>query len=516
MRTRQGRAGARLDSAAPRALPPAAMEAPPPRPALIAFTPLPPARNGIADYAALLLGALATDYDIAAAAEDWRAAAPPGIAVLDAALAHRRILPATRVLHQLGNNAQHGFVLRALRRHPGVVTLHDPGLLHLHEVAGEGLQAILAGMAGAHPALAPFARQLREEGISTRANHVLFDLAGEALARSRAVVVHSRFAAARLRATQGAARTRHVAVIPHPLPPVAMPERGAARAALGLAEGRFLVVTAGFATAAKRFDWLIAALDAAIAAGADLDWIHAGAERAEEFPLSARIAERPALAARARVTGWLEGPALDTHIAAADALVNLRFPSAGESSGSLARGFAAGACCLVSDTAGYAELPRDAVLHLPLAGAAPALAAALRALARDPALARRIGAAGRRFALREMALPAVARAYRAILEESHERPAPARAAAPGAQPIVLPGGPGLDAGAVAAALSRREGPCRMLLAVPDLDALVAWTLDRPGLVAALLPPEAALRGLRIQAPPATPGLLLELDLPWRA
>jgi hypothetical protein len=61
--------------------------------------------------------------------------------------------------------------------------------------------------------------------------------------------------------------------------------------------------------------------------------------------------------------------------------VNLRFPSAGESSGSLARGFAAGVCCVVSDTGAYAELPRDAVLHVPLAGAVPALAEALAALA---------------------------------------------------------------------------------------------------------------------------------------
>jgi glycosyltransferase involved in cell wall biosynthesis len=494
------------------------MEASPPsRPSLIAFTPLPPARNGIADYAARLLGALAADYDVAAAREDWLAEAPAGAAVLDAALAHRRIGAATRVLHQLGNNPQHGFVLRALRRHPGVTTLHDPGLLHLHETAGEGVASILAGMAGAHPALAPFARQLRAHGLSTRANHVLFDLAGEALARSRAVVVHSRFAAARLRALHGAARTGHVVVVPHLLPPTATPERAAARAALGVPEGRFLVVTAGFATAAKRFDWLIAALEMAVASGADLAWIHAGAERPEEFPLTARIAERPSVAARARVTGWLEEPALDAHIAAADALLNLRFPSSGESSGSLARGLAAGVCCVVSDTAGYAELPQEAVLHIPLTGTAPALAVALEALAREPALARRIGEAGRRFALREMTLPSVAQVYRGVLEDAQER-RPALPDAAGDEdtiPIVLRGGSGLAPSAIAAALARHRGRCRLLLAVPDLGALAAWTLDRPGLAAALLPPEAVLRAVRVQAPPATPGLLLDVDLPWR-
>src|ERR671920_286674 len=85
-----------------------------PRERLTAFTPLPPERNGIADYAAALLGALAEHYDCEAACEDWLAEAPPGVAVVDRALAHRRAAQG-RVLHQLGNNPGHGFVLRAMR-----------------------------------------------------------------------------------------------------------------------------------------------------------------------------------------------------------------------------------------------------------------------------------------------------------------------------------------------------------------------------------------------------------------
>lgn len=494
-----------------------------PRHPLTVFTPLPPERNGIADYAAMLLGALAAEYDCAAACADWLAEAPPGVPVLDPALAHRRTgTPGGmhgRVLHQLGNNPGHGFVLQALRHHPGVTTLHDPGLLYLHETAaGEGREAILAGMRhGAPPRLAEtYGRHLRDHGISTRANHLLFDLAGETLARSRAVVVHSRFARARLRALHGEAATAHVEVIPHLLPPLSPPSRAEARARLGVPADAFLVCTAGFATAAKRFDWLIAALDLALGRGpgAPLLWIHAGAERAEEYPLSARIAERPALAGRARVTGYLDEAALTDHIAAADLLVNLRFPSPGESSGSLARAFAAGTACAVSATGAYAELPREAVLHLPLAGAVPALAEALLALAADPARARALGEAGRRHAEAEMALPAVAARYRDVIEDSLARPVAAAAAppSPDAPPITLEAGPGLAAAAVAAALRGIAGPCRLLLAAPDLAALADLTLDRPGLLAALLPPWARLARLRVLEGPPRAGLLLDLDL----
>jgi hypothetical protein len=102
-----------------------------PRNGLTVWTPLPPERNGIADYAATLLGGLAAHYDCRVACDDWLGRAPMGIRLIDPALAHRGAGP--RVLHQIGNNPGHGFVLRGLRGMPGVTTLHDPGLLHLHD-----------------------------------------------------------------------------------------------------------------------------------------------------------------------------------------------------------------------------------------------------------------------------------------------------------------------------------------------------------------------------------------------
>ena len=45
--------------------------------------------------------------------------------------------------------------------------------------------------------------------------------------------------------------------------------------------------------------------------------------------------------------------------------------------------------------------------------------------------------------------------------------------------------------------------------------LADLTLDRPGLLSALLPIEARLQAARVQAGPR-PGLLLELELGWPA
>ena len=304
------------------------------------------------------------------------------------------------------------------------------------------------------------------------------------------MVVHSGFALRRLRLTHGAAATAHVAVIPHLLPPGQPPSRAAARARLGIAEGEFLVVTAGFASGAKRLDWVLAALEALPGPR----WIHAGVV---EPKLAGRIA------ARARITGHLDPAGFDDHIAAADALVNLRFPSAGESSGSLARGFAAGVCCLVSDTAAYAELPREAVIHLPLTGGAAALAEALAGLLANPDRASGIGAAGRRHAMAEMALPAVAARYRAVIEAARDRPvAPPAATAPG--PLLRAVA---DRGQIAAALAGQAGACRLRIEVPDLAELAELSLAPAGFLGTLLPVGAAVRAVRVE--PAA--LLLDLD-----
>ncbi|MBL6077250.1 glycosyltransferase [Belnapia sp. T18] len=460
------------------------------RPPLLMVSPLPPARNGIADYAAALLPGLAAHYDCAAAVEDWLAEAPAGIPVVDLALAHRLPGDGRRRLYQIGNNPGHDFVLQALRARPGVTTLHDPGLLHLYESTGEDRVTILAGMRHAAPGLAAtYARHLRERGVSTRANHLLFDLAGEVLARSRAVIVHSRFARARLRLTHGEAATAHVEVIPHLLPPGRPPVRAEARARLGIGPEEFLLVTAGFASLAKRLDWVLAALEGLPA----LRWIHAG-----EVP----AALAPRIGGRARITGHLPADEFDAHIAAADVLVNLRFPSAGESSGSLARALAAGTCCIVSRTGAFAELPGDAVIALPLAGGAPALAEALAALAAAPERARAIGGAGRAHAEAEMALPAVAARYRAAIEAAEDRPPPRAEPTPLLRLAA-------DRTLIAAALAGRTGACRLCLGLEESGQLAALSLAPGGLAEALLPPGAELRAARLEGR----GLVLDLQLP---
>ena len=83
--------------------------------------------------------------------------------------------------------------------------------------------------------------------------------------------------------------------------------------------------------------------------------------------------------------GWL---------AAADVVVDLRFPHRGEVSGSLARAMQAGKPTVVSATGTYLDIPDDCVLRVAAGPADPSeLALRLRTLLEDDELRERMGAA---------------------------------------------------------------------------------------------------------------------------
>jgi glycosyltransferase involved in cell wall biosynthesis len=65
-----------------------------------------------------------------------------------------------------------------------------------------------------------------------------------------------------------------------------------------------------------------------------------------------------------RMIDYVEEDDFFQYIAASDIVVNLRFPSAGESSGTLARAMGMGTACVVFDYGPMAEFPNDTVIKV--------------------------------------------------------------------------------------------------------------------------------------------------------
>ena len=454
---------------------------------LAVFTPLPPEQNGIADYSHHLLASLSANFDCAAFVSDLFARTHPFVPIREAEQAFRFLTPSSHILHQIGNNPGHVFVLEALRKWGGVTTLHDQNLHYLYEVAGVSRSELTRRMGATSPNLGAVYARHWKMGVKTQANYALFDMLDEILALSQAVIVHSQFAKRRLAVLYGQERTAHVQVVPHLVLPMETQEP-LTRDRLGAPAGALLIVTCGFATSAKRFDWLIAALDELSRRGVEYFWIHAGKERPEEFPLSEHIARCPAVHGRSRVTGYLSEPELNAHIAASDILINLRYPSVGESSGSLARAMTAAKCCVVSDTAAYADIPRDAVVHVAIDDPVAELANALEGLSRNPGARLQVGAAARRLASSDWSPARVADAYRDVILRAPpraRRQAPAKSSE--GETVRLRLTPGIGPLDVARLLQGRQNRLEVVFDIDHMEPFALMTLQRPRWLAELLP-----------------------------
>ena len=101
-------------------------------------------------------------------------------------------------------------------------------------------------------------------------------------------------------------------------------------------------------------------------------------------------------------------------MAACDVLVNLRYPTMGETSGSVIRALSLGKPLVVSEVGWFAELPDEVVLKVPVDDFEVATIEAALAVATDHGA--QLGAAARAYVSREHALPKVADAYVAALE----------------------------------------------------------------------------------------------------
>lgn len=398
---------------------------------VVMFSPLPPAKSGIADYMLELLPALAESREIVVVCERVTEAATQAAsasggrwrAITEAEYADDRTLAACPHVYQIGNNGDHVFVYRAFRQRPGILVQHDFNLHYLVEdatlVAGnkDAYRDVLAEEYG--PSGAALA-DLRHVGLFSEAQKISLPLNTHLVHQARGVIVHSRWVYERLPAGAHARTT----VLPHHFAPQALDydELGQdeAREGLGLPADTFVVLSLGYITPPKQIQCTLAALAMLRRRGARFHFV-IGGERNAGFDIDAHI-RRHGLEDCVTVTGFLDEDTFFRHIVAADALVNLRYPSVGESSGTLARAMALGLPAIIHNFGPFAEAPDDTVVKVPLELGEPhALAQALEHLMLNPAARARIGQAARRFMREQCSVAHSAAQYHDLIDHLYAR-----------------------------------------------------------------------------------------------
>jgi glycosyltransferase involved in cell wall biosynthesis len=371
----------------------------------VAFvSPMPPAPTGVATYSRAVLGGLrAIGYprrlDVV-----WPARPRDEVAVRMYGLA----------VYHVGNNVRfHGEIYRFAVAGPGLVVLHDLGLDDL--VRGLLAEGDRAGRrAWREAARAAPALSLPEARVH---EPLAQPWCADLVRHARGVIVHSEFARRYLR--DFGCRTP-VFVVPHPPVEREADVAAAARRAPGLraragaAADDVLIVAPGDLNRAKQLDAVLAA----VSSQPPNVRVALVGRTIPDFDAPAAV-RRAGIGDRATVAADVPDDEFLAWIAAADVVVDLRYPHRGEVSGSLARALHVGRPTVVSATGTYLDLPPGAVATVPAGPVDPAaLAAVLARLAERPAERARLSQRARSLSAEAYTLEATAHGYEHAMEET--------------------------------------------------------------------------------------------------
>lgn len=382
-----------------------------PRLRLAVFSPLPPQATGVADYLRDVLPALADAADVDLFSDDYAqdpSAVPPQCGVYP-----HQAFPARRAegrydcaVYHLGNSPFHRYLYPYAVHYPGVAVLHDQVLHHLlagmSEDGGSGFyfremayNADTAGVNAAWEALM----------THTEVPFYAYPLNRRVLDTSLGIAVHSAYLRAAIEREAPAGLVAHIPM-GMPLPP----DPGAAadlRARFGLPQGRFIVGSFGQATAQKRIPQVLQAVGNVARQGLDIHYIIVG-NVARELDLLGD-ADRLGLRDRVTVTGYVSDDVFNAYLHAVDVCVNLRYPTAGETSAAALRCMAAGRPTIVTAVGASLEFANDACLKAPAGeGEVASLESAVRTLHDHPKAAQLLGAGARAYVQREHSLQTAA------------------------------------------------------------------------------------------------------------
>jgi glycosyltransferase involved in cell wall biosynthesis len=336
--------------------------------------------------------------------------------------------PFDAVLYHVGNNARyHDNIYHTLLEYPGIVVLHEYVLQHLVQgitLARDNPQAYQREMRYCYGRTgARLARLMIDTGWSVDAwSYPLFERVVDA---SRGIIVHNEYTRQRLLASRPLAR---VAQVNFPFCPDALPGTDA-RMALELPEDAFLVASFGFITPQKRLEVSLRAFARLRQAMPHAVYVLVG-EISPYYDvqpiLDSELGEGVILTGRVGLDAFLQ------YMVAADLAVNLRYPTAGETSATLIRLMGLGKSVIVSNVGAFAEFPDDCCAKVDVGEAEEEmLLAMMRALADDGDLRRQMGANAQRYIQDHHTLEGAAQGYIEFIQDVIASPTmPLAAAAP--------------------------------------------------------------------------------------
>ena len=330
-------------------------------PRLAWFTPLPPARSGVAQYSVELLPGLTSAHqiDLFVDGAPERFVRPNAHASVYSAhdfvwKNYRR--PYDLVVYQLGNAPCHDYMWAYLVRYPGLVVLHD-GELH-HARARSLLQHgrnddYRSEFRFNHPDAEVDLAELGIAGLLGSLTYLL-PMRRVVVESARLVVVHSHWLADRIREEHPMARVE-VVEMGVPAPVVRADAGETVRARHQIPADAVLFAAFGEVTPEKRISQAIQGMASIVEAVPNIHLLLAGRAVDHYDPQ----AEAHALGVMDRVTiaGFVPEEQMPEYLAAADVCLCMRWPSSRETSAAWLRCLAAGRPTVITDLVHTVDVP---------------------------------------------------------------------------------------------------------------------------------------------------------------
>jgi len=446
------------------------------KPRLAYLSPLPPARSGIAAYSADLLPALARHYEIdlvLAQDEVEDAALAEGFARRSIAWFDANAHVYDRIVYHFGNSAFHAHMFDLLERHPGVAVLHDfflSGVISHAEAEHRLPNNYCLSLYQAHG----YGPLLEEKAEGRTASVMAYPCNKAVLDRATGVIVHSAYAAGLANRWYGTGFADDWRLVPLACiepPPQDKAGRASIRAELGFADGDFVACSFGILSAPKCNDRLVEAwIDSTLARDPRCHLVFVGEIAPGRFGIALR--DRIAAHPRIHVTGYASTSLYRNYLKAADAAVQLRQHSRGETSAAVFDCLSHALPTIVNAHGSAAELPEHVCLRLEDSFNNAALGAALERVRADSALRTALGNEAAAYMQATHALPRAAALYRDAIEhfadDSRGQAEQDLLASIAALDGDAPNADLLQTAAAIAANRPRHGPRRLLL---DIGAL---------------------------------------------
>jgi len=384
------------------------------------FSPFPPKKTGIATYSHHLVAALAAQVDVHLFDSGPAYSPAPDLPIVDFTARPETLAGLDRFdicLYHLGNNPWfHLEIYKLSLREPGVVVLHDTVLYFL--IAGLGLGGLakemginygldglqqVPGILNDSPNRDPLRYRFPER----------YPLLARTLAGAKAIIVHSQTARECLRRAGRETDVHVVQLLSYPRDASGFTssELAQLRSRYGLRTDEIVVGAFGFIDRTKHIPAVLAALKR-LRGRISFRLLIVGEGEDIEGALDAT-----GLAERVIRPGFVSDSDFKRLLELSDIVVNLRYPSMGETSATVIQAMSAGKPCIVTDHAWLAELPDTCVRKVGYGEhEVVELEQALLNLAEDPAARRELGGRAREYVAVNNAPAHVADGYVSVLQ----------------------------------------------------------------------------------------------------